>query len=266
MSISALSFTFVSLYPSQGSTPAANAERSVPPAVQTPCCEEWRPGGQQDPLVQAMMTALRTLGFGGPPAQAPAASPEGAAPAVTTASATPGAVSAADPPAQPAAASDTTPAQPASAPSANVESAVHQFAHALFQALREGSNPADAGTRKGEGEHGRRHHEGHDHGHHYGQRQRYGDLSQRLETLAQTLATPAPTAASAPAAESPKDPLLDAFSKLFSALQPQSTPPAETDMAAKLRVFLHTLAQALSPEAINSAQAPQVGGLVDVTA
>ncbi|MDH5540476.1 MAG: hypothetical protein OEY03_13835, partial [Rhizobacter sp.] len=65
----------------------------------------------------------------------------------------------------------------------------------------------------------------------------------------------------------PKDPLLDAFSKLFSALQPQvAQGMSEADMGGKLRMFLQALSQALKPEGVAAPEAPTVGGLIDLAA
>ena len=71
----------------------------------------------------------------------------------------------------------------------------------------------------------------------------------------------------AAAATSPaKNPLLEAFSKLFSAIKPQGAGMADTDMSSKLRTFLQTLAQAMRPETMATIQTPQIGGLMNVTA
>ena len=290
MSITSLSFTFVNTYAAQSARPAAVTERKTAPAqADDKTCDEPRPAGRQSRLVQAMMSALPELGFGGPAAPATAAR-------------------AATPVTRGAGATET----PASNPSANVESAVYQFAHELFQALRQsgrGNSSSDEGSGRveGEGHHRHRHHDGQGHG--------YGDISQRLEALAQTFGaqvpataagdtpaspaapasltvtltvddgsadTPAPASASANATPAPaatpiaavvtsaKNPLLEAFSKLFNALKPQSTSsttaPSDTDMAQKLRQFLHTLAQAVAPDAMSSVHSAQFGGLVNVTA
>ena len=81
----------------------------------------------------------------------------------------------------------------------------------------------------------------------------------------------------APAVSGTKNPLLEAFSKLFSALKPAAAAStsgaagtnatsAEIDLSAKLRLFLHTLAQALRPESMGGQQTAPVGGLVNLTA
>ena len=77
-------------------------------------------------------------------------------------------------------------------------------------------------------------------------------------------AEPAATKNAAP--EIARNPLLETFSRLFNALTPQGAGTPSTDMADKLRTFLHTLAQAMRPETMSSVQAPQLGGLVNLTA
>lgn len=300
MSITSLSFNFVNVYASQGAAPAAATQRAAPPApvsAEDRCCEEQRPGGRQNRLAQAMMSALRELGLGGSaaPAPAPATSAQATASEAGAASTAPAA--AANTPAEVDVVADTG---ASSAPAADVESAVYQFAHALFQTLRQENNSSEDDSRRAEGAHGHRRRHGHGHGHDHGSRQTYGDLPQRLEALAQTFGTPvpaavadepqvasaeppiAPVAATKPPQAQPldaepaitnvaatntsKNALLEAFSKLFAALRPQNTATTETDMAAKLRLFLHTLAQALRPEEMHGDHALQVGGLVNVTA
>jgi hypothetical protein len=343
MSVTSLSFTFVNLYSSQAAKPVASPERSTPPAPAVPAaaaeakhCGGERPARGPNRLVEAMMSALRELGFG---AASPASPASGDAASATTSPAADGAADAAVA-AQPAdqgsavatqtpaadAAQQTegsvaaTPAQPAAEPAVSLEQAVHQFAHELFSALRQigrGESP-DQGANRVEGAGGHRHH----HGWRREGGDGYGDMAQRLDALAQTYAAPAvdagasdaasasgpavstsisitltvqdgqadaaaaapsptaettasvaepaaatdaaPTAVAAPAAQ--RNPLLDAFSKLFGALKPQAAGAAPADMADKLRTFLQTLAQAMRPEAMSSAPTPQVGGLVDVTA
>jgi hypothetical protein len=279
-----LSFTIVNTYAPQGAKPATPVERKTPPVQDDDASREHkRPPSRQNRLADAMMSALRELGFG---AAATAATPAASPPAGTTAS---------------TAAPAQTEVASAAAP-ASVESAVQQFAHALFQALRQGDSDkkdsdGDAGRVAGHGHH--RHHHHHHRHHRHGEGQGYGNLSQRLEALSQTVGTPAAAAtpASATAAAAPvetattsttppppattvvvvapvatpaKTPLLDAFTKLFNALKPASTETAvttpATDMAEKLRLFLHTLAQALAPDTMGSVQGAQVGGLVNVTA
>lgn len=138
----------------------------------------------------------------------------------------------------------------------------------------------------------------HHHGNRHGVRQSYGNFAQRLEGLAQTFGTKAPApvatgsvadssiqpppaavlspvetavaepvAADVAVAKPPKNALLEAFSKLYAALSPPDVDAAtDADMAAKMRLFLHALAQALRPDLMIEDHAPQVGGLVDVTA
>ena len=120
----------------------------------------------------------------------------------------------------------------------------------------------------------------------------YGDLAQRLETLAQSLGSaptapadpvtppatapvvpaPAPTGATltTPATAAPPDsPLLSAFKRLLSALGSSTFPSAAgTDPAsAKLTASLHQMAQSLglgSSEPASSVAAS--GSLINVTA
>ena len=84
----------------------------------------------------------------------------------------------------------------------------------------------------------------------------------------ETAKAAAATAATAPrmVQETAKNPLLEAFSKLFNTIKPQAVGTPPMDMADKLRTFLQTLAQAMRPETMSSIQTPQVGGLVNVTA
>lgn len=341
MSITSLSFTFVNTYAPQSAKPAgtAAAERAAPAEqAEKRSCGEHRPASRQNRLVEAMMSALRELGFGsqaaattaeaatgssaavanaqGNPAEAVSTNEANAAAAVTdTAAAT--AVSNAD-------SAETAAATKAAAePAVTVEAAVHQFAYELFRALRQvgRGESSEQGSNRIDGDGNRRHHH---HGHHGWRREGYGDMAQRLDALSQTFAAPAAVAAGSdaqsnapvstsisitltiqngvaeapaeavtttaaaaaaaetteaaeaseaveatPAAATPtarevaRNPLLDAFSKLFSALKPQA---AQNDMGDKLRAFLQTLAQAMRPESMSNIQTPQVGGLVNVTA
>ena len=337
MSITSLSLTFVNTYAPQSARPAAPAERQAPAApVEAQSCEEHRPAGRQNRLVEAMMSALRELGFGSQsaassagatPASSAAASGVQASPAEAVTTDEAAAASTVSNASAVQADAAATEAQPAAEPAATVESAVHQFAHELFRALRQvgRGEGSDEGSGRVEGDGGHRH----SHGHHGWRNQGYGDMSQRLDALSQTFAAqlPAPAASGeqAPAAvsssisitltiqdgqaDSPvealttaapaakavtaaaepakaanlavatdvaaattsaptpaKNPLLDAFSKLFNALKPQSAATSGTDMSDKLRMFLHTLAQAIKPESMSSIQTPQVGGLINVTA
>ena len=346
MSITSLSFTFVNMYAPQSAKPAAPTERQAPEAPsEMKSCDEHRPAGRQNRLVEAMMSALRDLGFGSQATPASMASPvadasaavasaqgnaaqmmttDNTAAAAANATAvmatdTAAATMATDGVASADSAAAATKAAPTSEPAVTVESAVHQFAHELFRALRQigrgESSEQVSGRIDGEG--GHRHH----HGHHGWGRQGYGDMAQRLESLSQTFAAPAAVAATSEvqpnsplstsisvtltvqdgqadspsqalttatpavettavaetaaaetaatpsgAQETAKNPLLDAFSKLFSALKPQSAGASSMDMSDKLRTFLHTLAQAMRPDSMSSIQTPQVGGLVNVTA
>ena len=354
MSITSLSFTFVNTYAPQSAKPATAAERPAPAAtVEHKGCDEHRAPSRQNRLVEAMMSALRELGFGSQAAAMPAteATTASASAATSTAAATQTAAaqtSAAESPTNEAvataatvadAAAEPAAAQAAAEPAVTVESAVHQFAHELFRALRQvarGEGSDEGGSSRIDGEGGRRHH----HGHHGWRNQGYGDMSQRLDALSQTFAAQLPAAASeaqapsavsssisitltvqdgqADSADAPsssalssstpvstssvapvdavsmlaetaptasavvepaesaapmvaaaapaKNPLLEAFSKLFNALKPQAVAPTESDMAGKLRIFLQTLAQAMRPETMSTLQAPQMGGLVNVTA
>lgn len=289
MTVTSLTFTIVNTYAPQNAKPAPAVERKTAP-VQTDASDRAnnRPESRQNRFADAMMSALRELGFGGTAAASTTAAtpvnmPKAPAPTAT----------------ETAAAADS---------SASVESAVQQFAHALFQALRQtgsGHNKADDAGDRVEG-HGHRRHPNH-HPSRHGEGQGYGDMAQRLEALSQTFGTPAvegavpasTTAASNPAlalaltvADAPaveasatpasatsaatiiaapvaapaKNPLLDAFTNLFNTLKPATTDAPATDMAEKLRLFLHTLAQAVAPDTMGSVQRAQVGGLVNVTA
>jgi hypothetical protein len=283
MSITALSFSFVSLYASPAAKPATPAERPAAAALaETHACDRQRPGGRENRLAQAMMSALCELGLGG------------AATAVT------GTAAPAPTPAAAATATDASAPAATAATAATAASAVYQFAHELFQALRQdqrGKASSDGEAGRVEGGEGRgHHHHHHDNGYHRGgRREGYGDLSQRLEALSQTFGTPAAAATTgvaqasasaaaaelptaAPAASSAKNPLLEAFAKLFSALKASAAAgtaastatttatSAESDLSGKLRLFLYTLAVALRPDAMAGAQVSQVGGLVNVTA
>jgi hypothetical protein len=177
---------------------------------------------------------------------------------------------------------------------------VREFAHALFNAMHDNAR-SQSGHRHGHGqesasssanasEHGSRRSQG------------YDGFVQRLEALAQSLGAPAPTqvagaapgastaatavalttppvtgtspapgasAVPAPATAQSPSRLLSAFSKLFDLLQPKSsgTPagsPANTK-ADQLKLFLHTLAQALQG-APASAAPSSTGSLLNVHA
>lgn len=62
-------------------------------------------------------------------------------------------------------------------------------------------------------------------------------------------------------------PLLEAFTKLYSALQPQAAQTtSESDMGDKLRLFLQSLAQTLRPVGLAAPTPQPVGGLIDLAA
>lgn len=280
MSITSLTFSFVSCYAPQAAAPAAAAERQKGAAAsaKTEACDSPRPAGPEKRLVQAMVEVLHELGFGAPAGSATGVATGAAAAAAQTTAAGAATAAAATP--------------PAVAPGASVESAVIPFAHALFEALRQGGGAQAHDSGRADDAAGHRHH----HGHHGARHQGYVGMSQRLEALAQTLEAPAAAGSStaptrgpsvsitlavddgqadapvsttdaAAAATPAKNPLLDAFSKLFTALKPLATSAGtETDMAAKLRSFLQTLAQALQPDAASDGHSAAVGGLVNATA
>jgi hypothetical protein len=215
MSITSLSFTFVNTYAAPAAKPAAAAERPAQ-SEQTHkhSCGESRPASRQNRLVEAMMTALSELGLGGQaaqPAAAAATGTSGAAVAATAADAS-AAVATAQTSAAAAVAASAAESAPstdapeqtavatteaAAQPSVTLESAVRQFAHELFSALRQvgSGESSDQGSNRDrnriDGEGGRRHH----HGHHGWRREGYGDMSQRLNALSQTFAAPAAAAA-----------------------------------------------------------------------
>ena len=221
MSITSLSFTFVNTYAQQPARSAAAAERPAPAEnVEKHSGCESRPPSRENRLVEAMMSALRELGFGGqaaePAAAAATSTPAAAAStdAEATAASSKAQASAAAAVAQSAAATaaatelsvDSPAATEASAePAVSVESAVRQFAHELFGALRQfgRGESSDQGSNRdrnridgdGDGDGGRRHH----HGHHGWRREGYGDMSQRLNALSQTFAAPAAVAAASAA-------------------------------------------------------------------
>ena len=206
-----LSFTFVNTYASRPAKPAAAAERPAQ-AEQTHShsCGESRPASRQNRLVEAMMSALRELGFGNeaqPAATAASPSPAVASTAADASAAMASAeASAAAAVSASAAASDlsatssaTTTApvaatEAAAQPAVSLESAVRQFAHELFSALRQvgrGESSEQGSRHRIDGDGGRRHH----HGHHGWRREGYGDMAQRLDALSQTFAAPAAVAA-----------------------------------------------------------------------
>jgi len=298
MSVSSVASSCTGAYQSQSAKPAAVASNTpvtsddeVQKKVKSGCNRHG--GGQQNTLAKAMMAALKSLGVGQSAATTAAAAPTTAVKTTDTA--------------------EKATAVDSGTESRNLEKAVHEFAHELFQALR-GSGNSEQEQGQGNGhEHGHGHghgHHGHRSGHGGGYGRGYGDLAQRIGQLAQTLGAPAGSstastaAAAAPVATStaavpatattstdavttstttpvasatPATPavssnrLLAAFTKLFAALQPKTTSPAApadtpaTDMAAKLKQFLQTLAQSMKPEA-TSAPTAATGSLLNVTA
>ncbi len=211
-----LSFTFVNTYGSQPAKPAAAAERPEQAEMtHSHSCGESRPATRQNRLVEAMMSALRELGFGNEAQPAAAAATPSPAPVASTAADAATAVASAEASAAAAvtasaAASDTsatisaasnTPVaatEAAAQPAVSLESAVRQFAHELFSALRQvgrGESSEQGSRNRIDGDGGRRHH----HGHHGWRREGYGDMAQRLDALSQTFAAPAAVAAAGPA-------------------------------------------------------------------
>lgn len=158
MSISALSSGFVSFHASSGAAPPAAIRREAPPApVEAHRHAEHRPGGRQHRLEQAMMSALRALGFGGPtaaastpPAPTAVASAQVAEPNGVINSTTAATAVQAGSPAKADAMGDV---EAAKAPPDSVESAVRGVAHALFQALRQAGDSADNADRRADGVH-----------------------------------------------------------------------------------------------------------------
>ena len=206
--ITSLSFTFVNTYASQPAKPAAATERPASSEqAEKSSCGENRAAPRQNRLVEAMMSALRELGFGSP-AAAPAADATPAAPAAATAAtpaqsdvavatniATPAATAtdaAAATATQATSATDSTTAvaatdssapaavtDAAAKPAVSVEAAVHQFAHELFRALRQvgRGDSSDQESNRIDGDGGRRHH----HGHNGWRSEGYGDMAQRQQ-------------------------------------------------------------------------------------
>jgi hypothetical protein len=214
MSVTSLSFTFVNTYAPPAAKSTAPAERCAPAEqVEKHSCGESRPASRQNRLVEAMMSALRELGFGAEPSQAaaPAAAGSSAAAAsnaaVTTADESAAAAVAASAAATATSAATSTDStdsaaattEAAAEPAVTLESAVRQFAHELFSALRQvgRGESSDQGSDRNrvDGDGGRRHH----HGHHGWRRESYGDMSQRLNALSQTFAAPAAVAAASAA-------------------------------------------------------------------
>jgi hypothetical protein len=276
-------------YQASGSAPvAAPTVASSGPTARVDQDRDEHPRRRENTLVNAMMAAFQALGFG--PGAATSTPASGAA--------TPAPVPAASSTGSTSTASGTTPATDPAAATDTLESAVREFAHALFNALHDSAR-SQPGHRHGQesasssaqaSEHGSRRNHG------------YDSFVQRLEALAQSLGAPAPTqvagaapgastastavalttppvtgtspapgASAVPASTTAQSPsrLLSAFSKLFDLLQPKSsgTPassPANT-VAEQLKLFLHTLAQALHG-APASAAPSSTGSLLNVHA
>jgi hypothetical protein len=174
---------------------------------------------------------------------------------------------------------------------------VRDFAHALFNALHDNAS-SQPGHRQGQesassSAHASEHSGRRTHG--------YDSFVQRLEALAQSLGAAAPTqvadaapgvsttasavalttppvtdtspapgtsaVSSAPATAQSPSRLLNAFTKLFDLLHPKTsgTPAGSpaNNMADQLKLFLHTLAQALHG-APASASPPSTGSLLNV--
>lgn len=207
MSIASLSFTLVNTYAPLSARPvaASDTKSAPPPAAQedNKVSGEQRPSGGENRMVLAIMSALREIGLVSQAAPAAASAvttaPATAKPAAT-ATAMP-ATAAASSTASTSQAAATTPATDATSTpntatstdaasaatssatdsTAAVESAVHQFAHELFSAMRH----IGRGTDGDQDDHGEGHRRNHEHHHRHGHR--YGDMSQRLEALAQTV-------------------------------------------------------------------------------
>ena len=249
---------------------------------------------RRNTLVAAMMQAMQSLVGASPlSASPPGANP--AAPATITITATATATSNAATPTNATSATSVGPADaPTAAPSrapVDFKQLTHAFAHAIYSALRGAEDASDSG-RGGRPENPG--HQGH-HGHHGVSKSTYGDLAQRLETLAQSLGStptapadpvaptatvpvvqdPAPTgpttaAPTTPTTAAPADsPLLSAFKDLLSALAPSTPPNAATadPASAKLAAFLHQIAQSLGLGSSEPASdVPASGSLINVTA
>ena len=248
---------------------------------------------RRNTLVAAMMPAMQSLVGASPPGANPAAP---ATITITiTATATATATSNAATPTNATSATSVGPADaPTAAPSrapVDFKQLTHAFAHAIYSALRGAEDASDSG-RGGRPENPG--HQGH-HGHHGVSKSTYGDLAQRLETLAQSLGStptapadpvaptatvpvvpdPAPTgpttaAPTTPTTAAPADsPLLSAFKDLLSALAPSTPPSAATadPASAKLAAFLHQIAQSLGLGSSETASdVPASGSLINVTA
>lgn len=274
MSTISVAFSYVSMYARWSSAPVAAASSpstvpATPKAVEHDHDEHQRP--RENTLVKAMMAAFQALGLG-PAASSSASASAPAAPAV------PADVNTAP------SASSPTPTASAAPSNTDLETAVRDFAHALYAALHDSgrghqgppANPANQGE-QGTGQ--TSHHRG------------YNSFVQRLERLVQSLTpTPAPagseaaattpTAASsspaadatAPVATPPRgvSRLLSSFTKLLSVLQPAGSPaaptPASADSASqKLQQFLQAMVQALQANHADTAPA-STGNLLQASA
>ncbi len=134
MSVSSIASSCMGAYQSQTARSAAVASNApvtlddeAPKRVKSGC--DRHGGGQQNTLAKAMMAALKALGVG-----QSAAATTTATTATTSVAATPSAASATTDAATKATAVDSR------AESRDIEKAVHEFAHELFQALRGGGN------------------------------------------------------------------------------------------------------------------------------
>jgi len=219
MVVGSISYTVVSLYASTTSVaaPAAAPTPATATVAQRDADDEHHGHhrhhghhGRRGGIVDAVRTALGEL------MPAPSATPAGPAAADTT------------PAAAPAAATPATPSAP------NASAGADDFAHALWQALRD--SPSSAAAQKTE--------------------RRYGDLPQRLESLADSLDKPATAGAT-------DSNLIETFGSMLKTLRGGS---AGTDDARSLLAgFLHRIAGALGAGGGASGAAP-TGQLVDTCA
>ena len=286
-----MSFTHLSIGSTTGFNRGGNpvAERAAVQRQSNPSADAPGQSAKTDApvrrntLVAAMMQAMQSLvGASAPSASPPTANP--AAPATTASATSTVATPTSATPAASVGPADAPAAAPRSAP-VDFKQLAHAFAHALYSALRGADDASDAG-RGGRPENPG--HQGH-HGHHGVSKSAFGDLAQRLETLAQSLGsaptaladpvTPpatvpvvpaaAPTGASTTTAAPADSPLLSAFQGLLSALAPTASPSAAgTDPASvKLAAFLHQMAQSLGLGSSEPASSvPASGSLINVTA
>ena len=295
MSVTSLSFGSP-IGSSRSTAPASQPARAAP-RVDSDSGDSPAPA-RRNPLVAAMLEALKSL-LPAAPAN-PTTAPVSATAATDASTATSSGTTTAAATAAGTDASSSTPAAAATAnPATDLRDAAYAFAHALYGALH------DAGSGR----------EQHHHGHH--RHGGYGNLAERLESLAQQVAgtaapaatTPAPTApanpvvpngspavspatagaspaiaaagsddvsiditikihlgasAAAPTPAATESPLLAAFKHLFTALNPNAA-TSGTSATEKLSAFLHQMGQALARSAAPSASAPS-GSLLSVTA